>query len=518
MLADENSSPFKWLENFNESLIFYPPKGHEEEDSNLVVRSASDTRPISCKNTDNKIIVGASVVRFYDFAQVHFCKNQRGFVANRNFPNNIVDLDSAARIYSMYHSDPSQLACINSYNIGKRSSLIPILAFFDFMAAFPSIIHGWIFAALKSRNMPEWFTNLVLAIYYRASAHAYVNGVQTFLFYFLSGVLQGCPASAFLFNIAVDPFLFAFEKILREKKAGIYRACADDIGAALKYLKCLIYMKPIFHDAEVLAGLGLKPVKCVIVPLVQGHKTLAKRILEWLARNIPEWANFKIKPAGKYLGFMLGPRANETQWSAPFSKYSERVDAVYSSGAGISVSVFTYNTRVLPVLSYVSQLVPTPQNSSKAERRALQRITHVAGNSLYTADFFHLQDYGGPKIRALEPSAKAALFRTAYSTVSGWHLWLQQLKKVAGECLPFASARNGSLSPTFWDSSPLALNLDLAYSGFDPQSSWRKGIDAAKITLQDLGARPGRQSIGHGGTFEKIPLYRYSGFFQKHWQ
>ena len=41
-------------------------------------------------------------------------------------------------------------------------------------------------------------------------------------------------------------FLWDFEEIVSSKRAGIMCACADDLGAALKALKFLKDMQPIF--------------------------------------------------------------------------------------------------------------------------------------------------------------------------------------------------------------------------------------------------------------------------------
>ncbi len=82
------------------------------------------------------------------------------------------------------------------------------------------------------------------AIYIDAHAVIYSNGVRTRLIDLLSGVLQGCPGSAFLFNNSLDPFLILLDRQLKERKAGFARACADDIGAALRALK---YLKILFQ-------------------------------------------------------------------------------------------------------------------------------------------------------------------------------------------------------------------------------------------------------------------------------
>ena len=105
--------------------------------------------------------------------------------------------------------------------------LIPTLPLFDFESAFPSVIHEWIFLVLEHRGLPQHFLRLFRAIYINARAVRIHEGRIITLILFLSGVLQGCPGSAFLFNNSLDPFLFLIDKFLKNKKAGIVRACAD---------------------------------------------------------------------------------------------------------------------------------------------------------------------------------------------------------------------------------------------------------------------------------------------------
>ena len=119
---------------------------------------------------------------------------------------------------------------------------------------------------------PWWFITFIKSIYNNAAAVLWdtEKGDWIVLIQFLSGVLQGCPASAFLFTVSLDPFLYAFEASLcntQNRRTGIMRACADDLGVALRNLRQLTLMEPIFEDARVLAGLTLKPKKCVLIVL-----------------------------------------------------------------------------------------------------------------------------------------------------------------------------------------------------------------------------------------------------------
>ena len=151
----------------------------------------------------------------------------------------------------------------------------------------------------------------------RAKNHTMIN--------FLSGVLQGCPASAFLFNNALDPFLTNFDKILRANDAGIVRACADDIGISIRKLKHLHLIYPIYQECKELAGLALKPSKCVLVPLCEYTAEIQDSIEQWIAKNIPLWNSFKIEPCAKLLGFYIGPAAGSKMWNGVIAKYNNRI-------------------------------------------------------------------------------------------------------------------------------------------------------------------------------------------------
>ena len=79
------------------------------------------------------------------------------------------------------------------------------------------------------------------------------------------------PTSAFLFDVALDPFLEAMASEFQNNKAnttqparrGIVRACAEDIGTALLSFKGLMLLKPIFDNASLLVGLVLGPLSSV---------------------------------------------------------------------------------------------------------------------------------------------------------------------------------------------------------------------------------------------------------------
>ena len=92
--------------------------------------------------------------------KLHEC--QRGFVHGRQLVRNVVDLDTHARIFSM----------------SATKEHLPALAFWDFAAAFPSVIHEFLFLAIAFFGLPEGFCNLIEGIYYINLAYIDMSGLS----------------------------------------------------------------------------------------------------------------------------------------------------------------------------------------------------------------------------------------------------------------------------------------------------------------------------------------------------
>ena len=124
----------------------------------------------------------------------------------------------------------------------------------------------------------------------------------------------------------------------------------------------------------------------------------------------------------------------------------------------------TYKTRVVPVTSYVAQLVPLPDTS--VERFGVLSVIRCP-NCMRHSDMFELYKHGGPKLRSISVSCTAALTRTALKTVTSWPGWVKQLQYAHDEFLTLDHLRapgqkilsQAKLCPDYWDSPPIALNL-----------------------------------------------------------
>ena len=115
----QSGKKFKY--GFNDSEVMFPPKGKRPDDVSLVARHSSETRPLKCKDHDNKIISGEINHSLSWVVKKYANTLQNGFIKGRNFLCNVVAIDAYARYASI---------------IGP-STFMPLIILFDLLSAFP---------------------------------------------------------------------------------------------------------------------------------------------------------------------------------------------------------------------------------------------------------------------------------------------------------------------------------------------------------------------------------------------
>ena len=104
--------------------------------------------------------------------------------------------------------------------------------------------------------------------------------------------------------------------------------------------------------------------KCILILLsAEAHAHNAAHVSLWLSSNIVSWKHFEIANSGTYLGFCIGPSAGKLMWQGALTKYKQRIDSIALAHEATSLSVASYNSRALPTLGYIAQLVPPPPNT-----------------------------------------------------------------------------------------------------------------------------------------------------------
>ena len=261
---------------------------------------------------------------------------------------------------------------------------------------------------LAAAQVPAGLANLICSSLHGAFASGDAGRGRRFRFTIRCGVIQGCPLAAFIFALCFDPVLRQMELAV-SPSGGVVRACADDLGSALRGLESLRVLAEIYGDASLAAGLTVKLPKCALVPLRRLTPHVMEVIRHWLRAFLHHWSSLPILPAAKYLGTFLGPAAAALLWQAPSAKWMQRVIAIARVGAPIPSSIRLYNVHALSTLSYLSQLYHPPLALLAAERHAHCRVLHFPPGALTAREAFALRLWSLPSPRSMAALPSFAL-------------------------------------------------------------------------------------------------------------
>ena len=103
----------------------------------------------------------------------------------------------------------------------------------DFAAAFPSLLHDFLFFVLEAMGLPVPLMGFLRTLYLCSSATVVFKGRRFKSFIVRRGIRQGCPASMLLFALALDPILrwLQLRVLHRDDRLQAY---ADDLGFAIR--------------------------------------------------------------------------------------------------------------------------------------------------------------------------------------------------------------------------------------------------------------------------------------------
>ena len=142
---------------------------------------------------------------------------------------------------------------------------------------------------------------LALQVFYNDCTHTFVFKRLVFKsIVTLSGIKQGCPMSGSIFALCIDPLIRCIQPFC---PTVIMRAFADDIGIAIASIfDSLAILCRIFRHFGPISGLFLKPPKRILIPHLA---SLTPSFSAYLKDHVPEWATFKVRLCGRYLGFFI---------------------------------------------------------------------------------------------------------------------------------------------------------------------------------------------------------------------
>jgi hypothetical protein len=361
-------------QTFNSSLMVFLPKAVSGNDPSAGdYCSPADTRPLNLVNCDNRLLANAARIRAEPLLEEWVSPMQRGFLAGRSMLSNVIDIDQEMVRIALQEEAGAAI-------------------FFDFQAAFPSVLHEYLHAVLRHLGLPAWLLHFVEALYQGNHCQLVVGGGRHPGFTLAAGIRQGCPLSPLIFAVAADLLLRRMSRLLPQATP---RAYADDLAVTLPDGRAAIpTLIGLFAEYESFTGLRLNMPKTSLVPLYLGDKA---RIHDELAHEHPSWAGMKVEYFAKYLGFVMGPDRQDRTYDKPLAKFASRAEEWGMTGAGLHLTTLAYAVYILPVVLFVAQLDAPPENWGDFETKALRKLLPGPGHWFRTADVRHLQQLGMPK-------------------------------------------------------------------------------------------------------------------------
>ena len=289
------------------------------------------------------------------------------------------------------------------------------LILFDFKAAFPSVAHAYLWAALRAVGLPSNWIQALQRLYVN-NYHTIKFRGQTFSGFVAGcGVRQGCPVSPLLFAIVVDLLL---RRISQELPGVLVRAFADDTAVILQdFFKQANKIEFIFSTFARMSNLKLNIPKTVLIPLWCDNGNLAATAATFQERvyaTLPWWTGVAVKFSARYLGFLVGPTSHSGGYTDAIRKFNERIDGWSSLHLGLMWDCRVYKVFVFSVLSFLPQLTNIPVEAYQAEARALKRFAAGPNNWCSPEDLFQLKEFGFnfnfPSLANLNIACKLRIF------------------------------------------------------------------------------------------------------------
>ena len=207
-------------------------------------------RPISLLNTDYKLLSKSMARRMQSFLPKLIHGDQTGYIKNRFIGENIRVIDDVLRLTEIQN--------------------IPgLILLVDFEKAFDTIEWPYIKKVLDAFNFGEDFQRWISVLFNNPSCCVINNGYASEFFTLSRGVRQGCPASPFLFILAVELLAISIRSnanikgiTLGEEEIKISQL-ADDTTCFLSDIESARQLLRVLQNFEIFSGLKCNKDKTI---------------------------------------------------------------------------------------------------------------------------------------------------------------------------------------------------------------------------------------------------------------
>jgi hypothetical protein len=167
--------------SFRHSLMVFLPKVESQ------VVQLDELRPLALCDSDYKIVMGCINRRLANHIPDYVDDRQRGFIKNRLGLDSMLLLEAAAMLAT------------------RSGAASPSMCFLDIAAAFPSILHDYMFMVLNRFLKDHPILTMIKGIYTNTSCDMIIRGAIVKGFAMYCGVRRGCPLSGTLFALTFHP-------------------------------------------------------------------------------------------------------------------------------------------------------------------------------------------------------------------------------------------------------------------------------------------------------------------------
>lgn len=235
-----------------------------------------------------------------------------------------------------------------------------------------------------------------------------------------SGITQGCPLSGWLSGAGADPFLRWLTTMVSPMRC-LARACADDVGALLRYAACATSCS---HGARFSACQGVCRIgdpaadTCAhwFLSLGAGRMSTTRRGRS----SAPRCRSGIFSGSGGSRDtprILVGPRSWSVRMDqAPLEKWEERARCIAQAAPPVAPVAAQHVEVALLVSDFVAAMSAPPSDLRERERRVAQKNRHLPVNSLPGDAQVDLAKWHCPDLPSAEARMRAVAARVVART------------------------------------------------------------------------------------------------------
>lgn len=254
------------------------------------------------------------------------------------------------------------------FTFATRTQVPGIFVSLDQEKAFDRVEWNYLFAVLDCFGFPNRLVEVLRLLYTDLETCLVVNGHTSEPITVSRGIRQGCPLSALLFVLCIEPLLQQIQKCTSirgfplpgqgEVKVAAY---ADDISLFIRNMDNYRAFLQIFHTYSCLSGARLNPGKSKAMRF--GTHT----------EEFPD--GVQIVEGVKVLGvtFLASGEVARTTWTEIKRKVDKRIEIARTFSLPFTERAYLIKTSIAASLYYVAKIARPP-------RRVLQRVATACGS------------------------------------------------------------------------------------------------------------------------------------------